>query len=170
MRILLSSPFRFLKPFLDRSLNFFFPQTTGKIVTEVFETQFTAMVDSFQVFLVSSRIQRKLIFHLSGRYQMPLRVCMQRCLPRHQHGSNQINQEVRPVHCWSQRTLLCPSGITLYIFSLIWASRSNEVLFQVEESGNIPDMDRIWIKGWFPILFELSCIVSRWVACSDFIL
>ena len=25
------------------------PQTTGKIVTEVFETQFTAMVDSFQV-------------------------------------------------------------------------------------------------------------------------
>lgn len=33
---------------------------------------------------------------------------------------------------------------------------------QVEESGNIPDMDRIWIKGWFPILFELSCIVSRW--------
>ena len=33
---------------------------------------------------------------------------------------------------------------------------------QVEESGNIPDMDRIWIKGWFPILFELSCIVSRY--------
>jgi brefeldin A-inhibited guanine nucleotide-exchange protein len=22
-------------------------------------------------------------------------------------------------------------------------------------------VDRIWIKGWFPILFELSCIVSR---------
>ena len=123
------------------------------------------MVDSFQVFPVncSSYIQRNSILNLSGRYQMPLRVCMQRCLPRHQHGSNQINQEVRPVHCWSQRTLLCPSGITLYIFSLIWASRSNEVPFQVEESGNIPDMDRIWIKGWFPILFELSCIVSRYV-------
>ena len=27
--------------------------------------------------------------------------------------------------------------------------------------GHIPDNDRIWIKGWFPILFELSCIVSR---------
>ena len=25
----------------------------------------------------------------------------------------------------------------------------------------VPDVDRIWIKGWFPILFELSCIVSR---------
>ena len=32
---------------------------------------------------------------------------------------------------------------------------------QMEETGNIPDVDRIWIKGWFPILFELSCIVSR---------
>jgi len=30
---------------------------------------------------------------------------------------------------------------------------------QVSAAG--PDMDRIWIKGWFPILFELSCIVSR---------
>ena len=27
--------------------------------------------------------------------------------------------------------------------------------------GHIPDVDRVWIKGWFPILFELSCIVSR---------
>jgi brefeldin A-inhibited guanine nucleotide-exchange protein len=28
-------------------------------------------------------------------------------------------------------------------------------------SRRVPDADRIWIKGWFPILFELSCIVSR---------
>ena len=33
---------------------------------------------------------------------------------------------------------------------------------QTEDTpGQIPDVDRIWIKGWFPILFELSCIVSR---------
>jgi len=31
----------------------------------------------------------------------------------------------------------------------------------VDTPGHIPDVDRIWIKGWFPILFELSCIVSR---------
>ena len=30
-----------------------------------------------------------------------------------------------------------------------------------DSPGHIPDNDRIWIKGWFPILFELSCIVSR---------
>ena len=29
------------------------------------------------------------------------------------------------------------------------------------QQNKIPDTDRIWIKGWFPILFELSCIVSR---------
>ena len=91
------------------------PQTTGKVVTEVFETQFTAMVDSFQVLLDSSYVQRNSI-HLSGRYQMPLRVCMQRRLPRHQHGSDQINQKVRPVHCWSQGTVLCQSGKTLHNF------------------------------------------------------
>eukprot|EP00088_Acartia_fossae_P042319 TRINITY_DN4441_c0_g1_i14.p1 TRINITY_DN4441_c0_g1~~TRINITY_DN4441_c0_g1_i14.p1 ORF type:complete len:745 (+),score=106.26 TRINITY_DN4441_c0_g1_i14:152-2236(+) len=30
-----------------------------------------------------------------------------------------------------------------------------------DQPNKIPDTDRIWIKGWFPILFELSCIVSR---------
>ena len=39
-------------------------------------------------------------------------------------------------------------------------------MFSVRDSapdtaGHIPDVDRIWIKGWFPILFELSCIDSR---------
>ena len=41
---------RFNSFFFYILLNSLFPpQTTGKIVTEVFETQFTAMVDSFQV-------------------------------------------------------------------------------------------------------------------------
>jgi hypothetical protein len=29
-----------------------------------------------------------------------------------------------------------------------------------EELG-VAEADRIWVRGWFPILFELSCIVSR---------
>ena len=64
---------------------------------------------------------------------MPLRVCMQRCLPRHQHGSNQINQEVRPVHCWSQGTLLCSSGITL--LKQIIFSPSFELLIRIKCSS-----------------------------------
>lgn len=25
----------------------------------------------------------------------------------------------------------------------------------------VAEEDRIWVRGWFPILFELSCIVNR---------
>lgn len=26
---------------------------------------------------------------------------------------------------------------------------------------SVPDSDLVWMKGWFPILFELSCIINR---------
>ena len=26
---------------------------------------------------------------------------------------------------------------------------------------NVSEEDRVWVKGWFPVLFELSCVVSR---------
>lgn len=25
----------------------------------------------------------------------------------------------------------------------------------------VPEEDRVWVRGWFPLLFELSCVVSR---------
>jgi brefeldin A-inhibited guanine nucleotide-exchange protein len=30
-----------------------------------------------------------------------------------------------------------------------------------EDLKNVPESDRVWMKGWFPILFELSCIINR---------
>ncbi|XP_046858105.1 brefeldin A-inhibited guanine nucleotide-exchange protein 1-like isoform X5 [Xenia sp. Carnegie-2017] len=39
----------------------------------------------------------------------------------------------------------------------------NPVMFKdygVEDAG-ISEQDRIWVKGWFPVLFELSCIINR---------
>lgn len=30
-----------------------------------------------------------------------------------------------------------------------------------EDLKNIPQDDRVWMKGWLPILFELSCIINR---------
>lgn len=30
-----------------------------------------------------------------------------------------------------------------------------------EDLKNVPEEDRVWVKGWFPILFELSCIINR---------
>lgn len=29
------------------------------------------------------------------------------------------------------------------------------------EDGSIPESDKVWVKGWFPVLFELSCIINR---------
>ena len=26
---------------------------------------------------------------------------------------------------------------------------------------NVAAEDRVWVRGWFPILFELSCIINR---------
>jgi hypothetical protein len=39
-------------------------------------------------------------------------------------------------------------------------------LFQMfkEHTGddlNVPESDRVWVKGWFPVLFELSCVINR---------
>jgi len=98
-------------------------QTTGKIVTEVFETQFTAMVDSFQDAI-------KCLSEFACNAAFP----------------DTSMEAIRLIRKCAQ---------------FIAGHRELFSAHQVEESGNIPDMDRIWIKGWFPILFELSCIVSR---------
>ncbi|CDW58249.1 brefeldin A inhibited guanine [Trichuris trichiura] len=29
------------------------------------------------------------------------------------------------------------------------------------EDATMPESERVWLRGWFPILFELSCIISR---------
>lgn len=29
------------------------------------------------------------------------------------------------------------------------------------EDQTVPEEDRVWVRGWFPILFELSCVVNR---------
>ncbi|KFD61658.1 hypothetical protein M514_11433 [Trichuris suis] len=29
------------------------------------------------------------------------------------------------------------------------------------EDATVPECERVWLRGWFPILFELSCIISR---------
>ena len=43
---------------------------------------------------------------------------------------------------------------------------SNMILLQMfrDHSGddlNVPESDRVWVKGWFPVLFELSCVINR---------
>ncbi|XP_066588136.1 brefeldin A-inhibited guanine nucleotide-exchange protein 1 [Prorops nasuta] len=31
----------------------------------------------------------------------------------------------------------------------------------MDDSGMVSEEDRSWVRGWFPLLFELSCVVSR---------
>lgn len=31
----------------------------------------------------------------------------------------------------------------------------------MDDSGIVSEEDRAWVRGWFPLLFELSCVVSR---------
>jgi brefeldin A-inhibited guanine nucleotide-exchange protein len=35
------------------------------------------------------------------------------------------------------------------------------VEFGGDDLKNVPEGDQVWMKGWFPILFELSCIINR---------
>jgi brefeldin A-inhibited guanine nucleotide-exchange protein len=29
------------------------------------------------------------------------------------------------------------------------------------EELTVPEEDKVWVRGWFPLLFELSCIINR---------
>ena len=31
----------------------------------------------------------------------------------------------------------------------------------MDDNGMVSEEDRAWVRGWFPLLFELSCVVSR---------
>jgi brefeldin A-inhibited guanine nucleotide-exchange protein len=49
---------------------------------------------------------------------------------------------------------------------MIGCHNNDEPCFQLfrehnMEDINVPEEDRVWVRGWFPLLFELSCIVSR---------
>jgi len=30
-----------------------------------------------------------------------------------------------------------------------------------EQIMNVLETDRLWVRGWFPVLIELSCIINR---------
>lgn len=41
---------------------------------------------------------------------------------------------------------------------------ANPALFaegMMDDNGTVSEEDRAWVRGWFPLLFELSCVVSR---------
>ncbi|XP_052264736.1 brefeldin A-inhibited guanine nucleotide-exchange protein 1-like isoform X3 [Dreissena polymorpha] len=97
-------------------------QTTGKIISSVFEKHFLAVMDSFQDAV--------------------------KCLS--EFACNAAFPDT------SMEAIRLIRNCAKYV-------AEKPQMFR-EHSGddlNVPESDRVWVKGWFPVLFELSCIINR---------
>lgn len=97
-------------------------QTTGHIVTFVFEKHFPATIDSFQD---------------AGK-------CLSEfaCNAAFPDTSMEAIRLIR--HC------------AKYV-----SDRPQAFKEYTSDDMNVAPEDRVWVRGWFPILFELSCIINR---------
>lgn len=100
-------------------------QTTGKIISSIFEKYFNAVIDSFQdaVKCLSEFACNAAFPDTSMEAIRLIRHCAKFVADR-----PQILQE----HTGDQ-----------------------------EQLANVSEQDRLWVRGWFPVLFELSCIINR---------
>ncbi|PNJ47783.1 ARFGEF1 isoform 3 [Pongo abelii] len=97
-------------------------QTTGHIVTLVFEKHFPATIDSFQDAV-------KCLSEFACNAAFP-------------DTSMEAIRLIR--HC------------AKYVSDRPQAFRE-----YTSDDMNVAPEDRVWVRGWFPILFELSCIINR---------
>uniref|UniRef100_A0A8B9TG34 ADP ribosylation factor guanine nucleotide exchange factor 1 n=1 Tax=Anas platyrhynchos TaxID=8839 RepID=A0A8B9TG34_ANAPL len=97
-------------------------QTTGHIVTIVFEKHFPATIDSFQDAV-------KCLSEFACNAAFP-------------DTSMEAIRLIR--HC------------AKYV-----SDRPQAFKEYTSDDMNVAPEDRVWVRGWFPILFELSCIINR---------
>uniref|UniRef100_A0A8C7JDD0 ARF guanine nucleotide exchange factor 1 n=1 Tax=Oncorhynchus kisutch TaxID=8019 RepID=A0A8C7JDD0_ONCKI len=97
-------------------------QTTGYIVTNVFEKHFPATIDSFQDAV-------KCLSEFACNASFP-------------DTSMEAIRLIR--HC------------AKYV-----SERPQAFKDYTSDDMNVAPEDRVWVRGWFPILFELSCIINR---------
>uniref|UniRef100_A0A8C5HQY4 SEC7 domain-containing protein n=1 Tax=Gouania willdenowi TaxID=441366 RepID=A0A8C5HQY4_GOUWI len=97
-------------------------QTTGHIVTNVFEKHFAATIDSFQDAV-------KCLSEFACNASFP-------------DTSMEAIRLIR--HC------------AKYV-----SERPQAFKDYTSDDMNVAPEDRVWVRGWFPILFELSCIINR---------
>ncbi|XP_075439890.1 brefeldin A-inhibited guanine nucleotide-exchange protein 1 isoform X2 [Ascaphus truei] len=97
-------------------------QTTGHIVTFVFEKHFPATIDSFQDAV-------KCLSEFACNAAFP-------------DTSMEAIRLIR--HC------------AKYV-----SDRPQALKEYTSDDMNVAPEDRVWVRGWFPILFELSCIINR---------
>ncbi|XP_068604225.1 brefeldin A-inhibited guanine nucleotide-exchange protein 1 [Brachionichthys hirsutus] len=97
-------------------------QTSGHIVTNVFEKHFAATIDSFQDAV-------KCLSEFACNASFP-------------DTSMEAIRLIR--HC------------AKYV-----SERPQAFKDYTSDDMNVAPEDRVWVRGWFPILFELSCIINR---------
>uniref|UniRef100_A0A4W5PNF3 SEC7 domain-containing protein n=1 Tax=Hucho hucho TaxID=62062 RepID=A0A4W5PNF3_9TELE len=94
-------------------------QTTGYIVTNVFEKHFPATIDSFQDAV-------KCLSEFACNASFP----------------DTSMESIRLIRHCAKYVSERPQDYT-------------------SDDMNVAPEDRVWVRGWFPILFELSCIINR---------
>ncbi|CAL1541394.1 unnamed protein product, partial [Lymnaea stagnalis] len=97
-------------------------QTTGKIILNVFEKHFAAIIDSFQDAV--------------------------KCLS--EFACNAAFPDT------SMEAIRLIRNCAKYV-----AEKPNMFKEHAGEEISVPEEDRVWVKGWFPVLFELSCVINR---------
>ncbi|XP_063002043.1 brefeldin A-inhibited guanine nucleotide-exchange protein 2 isoform X1 [Elgaria multicarinata webbii] len=97
-------------------------QTTGHIVSSIFQQHFPAAIDSFQDAV--------------------------KCLSE--------------FACNAAFPDTSMEAIRLIRYCAKYVSERPQVLREyTSDDMNVATGDRVWVRGWFPILFELSCIINR---------
>ncbi|XP_013378695.1 brefeldin A-inhibited guanine nucleotide-exchange protein 1 isoform X2 [Lingula anatina] len=97
-------------------------QTTGKIISSIFEKYFSATIDSFQDAV--------------------------KCLS--EFACNAAFPDT------SMEAIRLIRNCAKYV-----ADRPQSFCEHGGDEINVPEEDRVWVRGWFPILFELSCVINR---------
>lgn len=97
-------------------------QTTGKIISSIYERYFAALIDSFQDAV-------KCLSEFACNASFP----------------DTSMEAIRLIRTCAKYVAERPQ---------MFRDHNMEDVF-------VPEDDRAWVKGWFPILFELSCIINR---------
>uniref|UniRef100_A0A182IX62 Uncharacterized protein n=1 Tax=Anopheles atroparvus TaxID=41427 RepID=A0A182IX62_ANOAO len=98
--------------------------TTGKIITELYRSQFHIMIDSFQDAV--------------------------KCLSEFACNARFPDTSMEAIRLVRTCALCVNESPQLFAEH---AGMENDV--------SVPEEDRVWVRGWFPMLFSLSCVVNR---------
>ncbi|XP_058123944.1 brefeldin A-inhibited guanine nucleotide-exchange protein 2 [Anopheles ziemanni] len=98
--------------------------TTGKIITELYRSQFPIMIDSFQDAV--------------------------KCLSEFACNARFPDTSMEAIRLVRTCALCVNESPQLFAEH---AGMENDV--------SVPEEDRVWVRGWFPMLFSLSCVVNR---------